>query len=500
MKEADRRTSEEMYVSSDVLMERAALKTLTAIDMAFPSASRFLIVCGPGNNGGDGLALGRLLLESGTRPDIALIGGEEKCSPLEKKQLASVRALDPELLLLSEVPSFPYDVVVDALFGVSLNRKVSGEYAEAVERINALRLSGAGIVSIDIPSGIDALSGKVMGVAVKADVTVSCGFVKLGELLFPGASCCGRIIRAEIGITDKALPAGDYIHALSPGDIRLPVRRSNTHKGSYGKVLLAAGSADISGAAVLAAEAVLRSGAGMVRVFTHENNRTVIGCRFPEALISTYKDGEDITELKKRLSEEAAWADTIAAGPGLGTDKTALAITEELLKIHADRPLVIDADAINLIAGKKTLLKYADENAVFTPHIAEMSRLSGEAPEEIKADPVGKVRSFMEKNKTNIILKDARSVIGDLKFGIYVNLNGNHGMATAGSGDVLTGICAGILARRTEGISPFALAAAIHGRAGDRARDILGADGMCASDLLKYIDDSEETIKGGLPE
>ncbi len=497
MKEADRKTSEEMYVSSDVLMERAAIQCLLAMDKAFPGASRVLLVCGPGNNGGDGFALGRLLMERGVRPVFVLIGGEEKCSELEKKQLRSLRALKSDLEILPQVPSGFFDVVVDALFGVSLNREVAGSFAEAVKSINALKEKGAGILSIDVPSGIDALSGKVLGTAVRADLTVACGYVKIGTVLFPGAAFSGDVVKAPIGITEKALPEGEYLYALKENEIRLPKRRDNTHKGSYGKVLLVAGSRDISGAAVLAGRAALKSGAGMVKVFTHEANRTIVGTALPEALVGVYASGEGKEELEEKLSEAIRWADVIALGPGLSTGREAEILTQACLETHGEKPLVLDADGINILAGHREWLGKAGDNTVLTPHMAEMSRLTGLPVSEIKADPVGTVRRFLDQRHTNVILKDARTIIGDSKKGIYVNLNGNNGLATAGSGDVLTGLTAGILAQqhgvpRNEGKeepSVYALSAAIHGRSGDRAAKALGLHGLCASELPDYFGD-----------
>ena len=239
MKAADSRTSEEMHVPSAVLMERAAILTAGRVLKKLEAGGKkVLIVCGPGNNGGDGFATGRILLERGVDADILFIGNEGKMSPLEKEQYLSVKALDENRVFFGSVASLYYDVIVDAVFGISLSRPVEGEYLEAVRYINESRKRGAYVISIDIPSGVDADLGIIRGEAVSADETLVCAFLKKGNVLFPGAAYCGELILGDIGITERSLSKTPKVLYFDDDEIRLPLRKADSNKGSYGKVLI----------------------------------------------------------------------------------------------------------------------------------------------------------------------------------------------------------------------------------------------------------------------
>ncbi len=475
MKEADERTSREMHVSSAVLMERAALAVADVV-----GSGRVLIVAGLGNNGGDGFAAGRILMERGADVDFCLIGDEQKCSPLEKEQLASVKAFDSSIEIMQTVPKGQYSWIIDAIFGISLNREVGGIFADAVEAINKHREDGAKVISIDIPSGIEADSGKVLGCAVKADITIACAFKKPGELLYPGADYVGELRRADIGITERSITGEIKTFAPDKSDAYLPARRSDSNKGTYGKVLVIAGSEEICGAAILSASAALRSGCGMVRVYTHENNRIALQTALPEALVTTYMDSTI------KLKSAVEWCDIAVIGPGLGTSDIAKEILEFMLK-EAGVPLVIDADALNMISKQPELLKTIKAEAVITPHVAEMSRLCGQDIKSIKGDPIGTARDFAETYHVTCVLKDARTVTAIPGGATVINTSGNDGMATAGSGDVLTGIIASLAAQGEKMSEAAWRGVYLHGLAGDSAKEKFGAHSMTSSDIIDAI-------------
>ncbi|MCR4590202.1 MAG: NAD(P)H-hydrate dehydratase [Lachnospiraceae bacterium] len=508
MRDADSRTSQEMHVPSAVLMERAALliagRVIKKLDEKGldPFSQKVLVVCGPGNNGGDGFATGRILLENGVETRCLSLCGEEKMSPLEREQYLSVKALDENACITSVSDIEEFDVVVDAVFGISLNRMVEGEYADIIKEING---SGSYIISVDIPSGVDADSGQILGNAVKADETVSLGYLKPGNVLYPGASFNGELIKGNIGITSVSLKKRPALSYLELNDTNyyeyFPYRFKDSNKGTFGKVLLVAGSRDVAGAAVLAARAALRTGCGMVRVLTHENNRNVIMTACPEVLVTTYSDETPSSEktgqtslfdrqeksLEEKVKEAVAWCTVIAAGPGIGTDAGAELLLKTVLKNADSKPVVLDADALNIIGEKTELITECLSEIVVTPHLKEMSVLTGIPVPEIKSHIIEVASDYAAGYHVTCVLKDSRTVTAMSDGYSVLNLNGNSGMATAGSGDVLTGIIASLIAQGSSAAPAAYTGVGIHATAGDRAAKEKGQYGMTASDIIEYI-------------
>ncbi|HJC24114.1 MAG TPA: NAD(P)H-hydrate dehydratase [Candidatus Eisenbergiella merdavium] len=509
MKECDRNTIEGFGIPSLVLMERAALACADEIRREVGReicreargegtlrGKRTLIAAGCGNNGGDGFAVGRLLMQEGFPVDFWLVGERERCSPETRIQLSILENYGCRIL--NHVPDGEYDIIVDALFGIGLSRAPKGRYADAVEYINQ---SGAFVLSVDIPSGVGADTGGVYGCAVRADVTVTFAFLKRGLVLYPGAACAGRVVTAQIGITQESF-CGKPPSAFTFGQGEappLPRRDPNGNKGTFGKVLLAAGSPGMAGAAVLSASAVLHAGAGMVRVLAGEENRIILQTAVPEAMLSLY--GQGSSSGKKSMAEAfraaAGWADVLAAGPGLGTGAEA----EELIRLlltETKKPLVLDADGINLLAQDRDFLEalclqrqQRQEECgtlILTPHPGELARLTGTDIRQVLADPVSLCRTWADKLNAVLVCKGAATVAAQPQGRCYINRSGNSGMATAGSGDVLTGIIAGLLAQKME---PFEAACAgiyIHGLAGDAAAELSGEYGLRAGKLLDGMD------------
>ena len=480
MKRYDSDTIEKLGIPAAVLMERAALSAYACVCKrlaAQEEAGTVLILAGYGNNGADGLALARLLAEqaSGHRAEVEVwcVGDAAKATELWKLQR---RILENYAVEMSAKPRrTEYTIIVDALFGVGLCRKLEGIYYDAVECLNRL---GGFKLALDAPSGIDCDTGSVLGTAVRADETVTFGFCKRGLVLYPGCGYTGALTIAPVGITQKAFFGNEPewfaydepVHALLPG------RNPAGHKGSFGKLLLLAGSKGMAGAACLAAEAAYRTGAGMVKVATVEENRVILQGAVPEAMLET---GEE-------LSGALDWADIVVAGPGLGTDERAERLLLQVLE-RADKPLVLDADGLNLLAGEpklqSLLLGRTNPDIVLTPHIGELSRLTGQPPAELKRSPAYYGKQLAQRLHAVVAVKDARTFICREEGACCVNLTGNDGMATAGSGDVLAGVIGGLLAQGADAFSAACAGAYLHGAAGDRISEKLGGYSCMAWDI-----------------
>ncbi len=479
MKRCDFDTIHKTGIPSMVLMERAALAVADEICNSGCDLRSVLVICGSGNNGGDGFAVGRILDERGIRVTLAFVGCES--SMTEETALQKKICENCGMKICSNFMDHEYTVIVDAIFGIGLSRDIEGTYAEIIRWINE---QSAYIVAADIPSGINADNGKVQGVAVKADLTVTFAYRKIGHILYPGAEYCGRIVRRDIGITtDSSGKDLRNTFMYEPEDLyHIAARKAYSNKGTYGKVLMIAGSEGMSGAACLASRAAYRSGCGLVRVFTPECNRQIVQMQLPEAIVTSYDPA--VFPLKE-LEQALAWADVAAIGPGLGMSE----ISDQILAYVMQRwngPLVIDADGLNLLSNTLERLETCSAKVILTPHIGEMVRLTGDTKEEILDDILQSALRFSREYKVICVLKDARTVVSDGSE-LYINVSGNHGMAVGGSGDVLTGIISSLLAQKMTSFQAASFGVYLHGLAGDRARELHGAYGMLAGDIADQI-------------
>lgn len=479
MKQYDYDTIHKIGIPSLVLMERAALCVVEEMHRFGCSMSSVLVVCGAGNNGGDGFAVARILDEQGVRVRVAFVGREEAMSDetLTQRKICE----NCGIKISSNYTQYEYTTIVDAIFGIGLSRDVEGRFADVIEWMNQ---QDACRVSVDIPSGIETDTGRVMKHAVAADLTVTFACRKLGQVLYPGTSFCGRVVCRDIGVTAERLEGGaPSVFTYSREDLAgIAKRRPYSNKGTYGKVLLIAGSEGMSGAACLAALAAYRSGCGLVRVLTHECNRQVIQTYLPEAVVSVWEN-DNFPE--KLLEEALEWSDAAGIGPGFGTGRMQKEILSYVLG-HYGKPLVIDADGLNLLAKERALMCRLTSNTVLTPHVGEMMRLIQGAKEEILQDIVSTAVQFAKKYRIVCALKDARTVVSNGRKS-YVNTSGNDGMAVGGSGDILTGMICGLLAQRMPVFEAASLGVYLHGLAGDAAREKRGAYGMIARDIADEI-------------
>ena len=478
MKNWEKQAMEAYKTPSILLMERAALAVVEELTNGGYDLHKVLVACGTGNNGGDGLAVARLLRTRGINVQVCVVGALEKLSPDAKQQLEMYQAISGKFVT---APAYDeYTVMVDAIFGIGCNREITGIAVEVIEEMNAQQ---APIVAIDVPSGISSDTGKVCGTAVKADVTVTFFTEKLGMMLYPGNDYCGRIKVADLGIPFEEAEECRLI-AFEEKDLeKLPKRMGDSHKGTYGKVLVIAGSPSICGAAYMAAAGAYRMGAGLVKVYTPKENQTALQTLLPEGLLEIYDRSKPVM---KRLQACMDWADVIVIGPGLGTDRGA----EKILKYvigNSKVPFVVDADGLNLLAENMEWLQDKKAPVIITPHMQEMARLTGIEKEKLKKNLILSAENFTEVYPVTLVLKDARTVVAKAGELSYLNVSGNSGMAAGGSGDVLAGIIGGLIAQGVDALEAARLGVYVHGKSGDAAAAAKSQYSMTATDILDGI-------------
>lgn len=482
MKALDNHTIKEMGIPSCVLMERAALKCVEETEKILEPKERVLVVCGCGNNGGDGIAVARMLHLKGIRTHIFLAGKEE--SMTEETALQWKIARSYHVPRVNNPQWREYTTIVDAIFGAGLSRPIEGNLKNLIHCMND---SSSKKIAVDIPSGIDGNTGMELGIAFRADLTVTFGFRKRGLCFYPGRMYAGKTVVADIGIYRTEGQGSTF--AMQEEDLlRLPVRRPSGNKGTFGKVLVVAGSEGMCGAAYLSAAAALKAGAGMVQIQTVEANRIPLQILLPEAMVScTFTEEEN--------SRILAWCDVVVIGPGLGnyglSYERELWFLKKAGELH--KPVILDADGLNLLALRPKWKEYLGEHVVVTPHIGEMSRLTGKTIGEIQNCMAETALSYAQETKTTCVLKDACTVTAGREGVLYLNLSGNDGMATAGSGDVLTGILAAVFCMYLDGEDTAApeikaaLGVYLHGRCGDIAAEKYGSRSLTARNLIEAL-------------
>lgn len=460
MKEADTYTIEQEHIPSSELMERAANACVSCMIDSGYDLGNILIVCGKGNNGGDGLVMAEIFKKKGY--------------PVTVYQIHPSAG--------DEYPQGEYSIIVDAMFGVGLNRPVQGVYAKTIEHMNA---SSGVKVAVDIPSGISSDSGCVLGTAFRADLTVTFQAKKAGHILYPGRSYAGEVVVADIGITTNIFERNKSVACCYDKEEYwrfLPERRRDSHKGTYGRLLVIAGSEGMSGAAYFNAAAAYRTGAGLVEIYTSGANRIVLQSLLPEAIVTTYDSYEE-----EKLRELLDKADAVCIGSGLGTGKKAKKILRTVLR-EAKVPCVIDADGLNLLGEYPEYMELLREGRfVLTPHMKEMSRLTGVGIKKIKEQRIPLLEEFVQEYGCTCILKDSCTIVSAEGEHTYVNQSGNEAMAKGGAGDVLAGIVAGLLVQKVSEREAAVLGVYAHGTCGDLARDELGSYSVLATDLIRKL-------------
>lgn len=510
MKKVDQYTIETIGIPSLVLMERAAMAVAREAGLRLHKGEHVWALCGTGNNGADGVAAARMLALKGHSVTVIIAGDPQRGTKEFHVQMEIARGLNMTVVEWKDFLPGRCDLLIDGMFGVGLAREVTGEYREILESIK--EIGPRTVVAIDMPSGIHSGTGQVMGTALKADVTVTFGYEKLGSMLFPGREYCGLVIVEDIGFPAVSLKeARPFAWTYEKEDLdRIPKRAAYSNKGSFGRVLLIAGSRGMSGAAYLAALAAYRTGAGLVKILTVEENRGILQQQLPEAIVSAYRPEEILPDCREdsfgkqgqtkdpedkerdslpceaRMERECAWADVIVLGPGLGGEPYVKFLVKSVLT-SAYVPIVLDADGLNAVAAWPSLEQYYTENIVITPHLGEMARLTGKSISQIQQSVVDTAMEYSGRHGIVCVLKDAATAVANREGQCYVNASGNSCMAKAGSGDVLAGTVAGLLAQGMEPFDGAALGTYIHGLAGDRYRKNHGANGMLARELADEI-------------
>lgn len=500
MEQIDRDTIRRIGIPSMVLMERAALSVVEAVEKLAQEVRnsktdvKVLVACGTGNNGADGIAVGRILHGRGYSVTVLLAGGSGHGTEENLAQQRIADCLGVPMAEFGNIVSDSPDIIVDAVFGAGLSRAVEGEYRELLAQLaQKSLLCSSKVVAVDLPSGIHSGTGAVLGTALSADVTITFGYVKTGLCLNPGKSSAGAVCVADIGFSDISLRnVGWDAVLLEPMDLNmLPERRGDGNKGTFGKALVIAGSCGMSGAAYLSALGAYRAGAGLVKVLTVPENRMILQSQLPEAIVEIYEPDQFLAENEQAgaenlVKEQCGWADVIVLGPGLGRAPYVERLVEAVLS-NAYVPIVLDADGLNCVAEHSYLTGYFTENIIVTPHMGEMARLTGCDVKELKADPLQSARRYSARCGVTCVMKDAVTVTADKDGKAWINGSGCSSMAKAGSGDVLTGVIAGLVARGMECAQAAAFGAYIHGLAGERAAAECGVNGVLARDIADRL-------------
>ncbi len=508
--DAERLTVERGETSSYRLMKRAGEGAARVILDLFGSGSleSIIIIAGKGNNGGDGFLIAQALEENGIRTCVFLVADKTTVSGDAKRAMEGFIGSRGDVRKVvtknhvSEVADkiSGSDLIVDAMFGTGLRSGISGLHLALVRAINASKVP---VVSVDIPSGIDADTGRPIGEAVRATVTVTFGYPKIGQVVFPGADYSGRLICVDIGITANAVAlVNPKTQVLLGHEMReyVPARVSDSHKGEHGHLVVVAGSKGKSGAAVLSASAALRCGTGLVTLAGPVGLSTIFACSIAEimtdGLPETQRGGmkHSARALKRVVSGKSA----ICLGPGVGVSTETRRITRWLVR-NSTVPLLIDADGLNCLASDLKILRVAQAPVILTPHPGEMATLMGSTTEDVQANRIRVARDFAFEHTAYLVLKGARTVIAFPDGRVFINPTGNPGMATAGMGDALAGVIAGLVAQGVDPGKACCLGAFWHGFSGDRMAQAGTRIGMLASDLIGSLPGALSEMMGVLP-
>jgi ADP-dependent NAD(P)H-hydrate dehydratase / NAD(P)H-hydrate epimerase len=504
MRDADRQTIDEIGIPSMVLMENAGRQVVAALEAAYEDLTdrHVAVLCGPGNNGGDGFVVARTLHQRGVEVSvfviatIASIKGDARLNLeiLGRLGLTTVEISDEQSwdLHFSEISQC--ELIVDAIFGTGLKSPLSGMLETVTADVNA---SGIPVVAVDLPTGLSADHAEPIGECIRATMTVTLAAPKLPLVLPPGEGFAGNIVVADIGIPPEVLEnlAGPRLELLTREAMReiLPPRESDSHKGDYGHVLVIAGSRGKTGAAHLAAVGALRSGAGLVSIATPQSVQPIVAAMGAEYMTVPLEESAEGTvaagALDRILDSEQ---DVIAAGPGLGRGPDVTVFVQELVA-KTQSPLVLDADALNALATDPDRLQNGGEGAraiVITPHPGEMARLANTSVDEVQASRLDVARDFAVQHQIYVVLKGYRTLIATPDGKVFINPLGNPGMATGGTGDVLTGVLAAWLAQLLDAEAACKIAVYLHALAGDLAEADEGEVAMTAGDLAAHLGDA----------
>ena len=495
MQQTDKTASDVYGIPSVILMENAAMACVKNIENTFALENlKVAVCCGCGNNGGDGFAIARLLYNKGCNVTVIVPDANADFSVNAKINFDIVKNLNIKTFDLTDSSQFSLakhhitmsDVVIDALYGTGVNRDIEGIAYELIEHINSFARY---VLSVDIPSGVDADDGSIHACGVNADETVTFAAYKYGLLAFPGADCAGKITVADISIPKSILDSSDITaDVIEASDISINKRRQNTNKSHYGKVLIVAGSIGMTGAATLASTACLKSGAGLITLAVAESLNPILEEKLTEVMTVPLPDagGKLSIAAKEKLELLIPKFDCVLFGPGLSNApdiKDLLASVISKSKKH----LIIDADGLNALSKDLSVLNNKNCNIILTPHSMEMARLCNISVKQVEEDRINTARNFAMQHGVYVILKGRHSVIATPEGICHINTIGNPGMATGGSGDVLAGMLAAFLPQCNNAEQATVNAVYLHALAGDIAKDTFGEYSMTPGDITDNI-------------
>ncbi len=495
MRAVDARAIADLGIPGPRLMEGAGAGAAGVVAREFSPirGKRVLVLCGKGNNGGDGFVVARRLKAQGARVRVLLIGRRSDVKGDAALALRRWRGPTEEVVAPSRLRTIDRDladvsVVVDALLGTGLTGPAHGPVADVIDAVNA---AGRPVVSLDLPSGLGSDQGALLGPAIEATLTATFAGYKRSLLLYPAAGHAGRVSVVDIGIPPAELERGITTFLLEERDVRghFPPRRPDAHKGSFGHVLVVAGSVGKTGAAALAGRAALRSGVGLCTIATAASQQPIVAALGMEAMTEPLAETPGRTlslAARARILELAERTDAVALGPGLSLDPE----TQELIRglvVEVAQPMVVDADALTALAGHLDLLDRAAGPRALTPHPGEMARMLGVSIAAVQSDRLETVRTFCVEHRVALALKGAGTVIGSADGRVFINPTGNPGMASGGAGDVLTGMVGAFLARGLDGLAALQAGCFLHGLAGDLGCAAKGEEGLIAGDIIEAL-------------
>jgi len=499
MQKLDRRTIEEAGIPGIVLMENAGRGAVGEMLKSYPEVLKgnVAIIAGRGNNGGDGFVIARYLMNRGVNVKLFLLAVKEKVRGDARSNLDILLKMKASITEIKDLKAWKAhvaelegcDLIVDAIFGTGLRSEIKGLIKDAINELNHLKIPK---VAVDLPSGLNANTGEVLGVCVKADLTITFALPKRGLLVYPGADFTGRLKVVDIGIPSYLLEEekiSDHVLRFESLSQSIRVREPNSHKGNYGHVLIIAGSKGKTGAAALACQAAARVGAGLVTLGIPESLNSIMEKKLTEVMTEPLAEAEpgflgiDSFETIKRLMEGKK---VLALGPGISTREDTVALVHKIME-ESTIPLVVDADGINALSLDLGLLKRVEVDMVLTPHPGEMARLTGLSSKEVQKDRITIARNCAQQYGCYLVLKGARTLIAEPDGSISINPTGNAGMASGGMGDVLTGMIPGFISQGYDISTSTKLAVFMHGLLGDLVAIERGPVGLIAGDLISEI-------------
>jgi hydroxyethylthiazole kinase-like uncharacterized protein yjeF len=510
MRTLDGTAISEFGITDELLMENAGQAVYFALLKEFGiEGKHFVALCGLGNNGGDGFVVARKIHSSGGAVNVFVLGDLGSFQGAAKTHLDIVSRLPIQVRQIGAAEEIRAEVahcdcIVDAILGTGLTRNVKGLYRDVIELVNG---SGKTVFSVDIPSGVHGDTGKVMGAAVKADVTVTFGLPKRGNVLFPGHDLGGRLYVSHISFP-PSLYGADFSTladmpkvAINP-TTRLPPRNKDSHKGDFGKALFVAGAASYLGAPYFAALSFLKAGGGYSRLAAPKSMVPFVAGKGSEIVFVPQAEtdsGSIALQNKRALLELSQSMDMVVLGPGLSLESETQGLARELAR-DINKPLLIDGDGITAMCHDLQIIQKRKAETILTPHLGEMSRITAKSVDEIDTHKIDVLQRTATELNATIVLKGAHSLIGYPDESVFVNLSGNPGMATAGSGDVLTGAIAAMFGLGLSIQEAVPKGVFVHGLAGDLAAADKGEDGITAQDILDYLPLAVKLDREGLNE